>query len=42
MHFTYNWVHFTYNWVDLEWVYYFKEQEFKFSIETMQIYPKNK
>ena len=30
------------NWVDLGWVYYFKEQEFKFSIEAMQICPRNK
>ena len=32
----------TCNWIDLWWVYYFKEQEFKSSIEVMQIYPRNK
>ena len=34
--------HFTCNWVDLGCVYYFKEQEFKFSIEAMHICPRNK
>ena len=34
--------HFTCNWLDLGWVYYFEEQEIKFSIEAMQICPRNK
>ena len=34
-------MHFTFNWVNLGCVQYFKEQEFKFSIKTMQNYPRN-
>ena len=34
-------MHFTCNLVDLGWFKYFKKQVFKFSIEVMQIWPRN-